>query len=69
MVARIIRDQFRARASALNVTRAPDLQTPNGCATVLHFEGDQYGNYEAVAYIDEKQAVIMLVTSDVRTGN
>lgn len=55
--------QFQARAPGLKVTRARDLPTSERTASVRHFEGDEHGNFEAVAYIDEPKAMIMLVLS------
>jgi hypothetical protein len=53
--------QFRARAPQLKVTAREDLATGSGKAVVWQFEGDEHGNFEAVAYIDEKEAIVMLV--------
>ncbi|HEX6160622.1 MAG TPA: hypothetical protein VF111_10680 [Thermoanaerobaculia bacterium] len=55
--------QFRKRSAKLRVTVAKDIRTKSGTSTVRRFEGDVYGNYEAVAYIDEKKTVVMLVLS------
>jgi hypothetical protein len=53
--------QFRARAPQLKVTAGHDLATGSGKAVVRLFEGDEHGNFEAVAYIDEKSTIVMLV--------
>jgi hypothetical protein len=55
--------QFRKRAPGLSVTVLPDIKAKEITATVRRFEGDEHGNFEAVAYIDEKQTIIMLVLS------
>lgn len=45
----------------LRVTDAPKLPTAGKPkATVKHFSGDANGNWEAVAYIDEKSSVVVL---------
>jgi len=53
--------EFKKRAPALSVTPAPDIKTKQGRAVVRRFEGDEYGNYEAVAYFDEKLTIVMFV--------
>lgn len=55
--------QFRQRAPKLKMTAREDLPTRSGKAVVWQFEGDEHGNFEAVAYIDEKTAIVMLVLS------
>ena len=51
--------QFRAKSARVKVTELPDI----GTARVRRFEGDQYGNHEAVAYIDAGKVIVMLVLS------
>jgi len=51
--------QFKSRAPHMRVTSAPNIRG----AEVRHFIGDEYGNHEAVAYIDEELIVVMLVLS------
>ena len=55
--------QFGKRAPGLSVTTLPDIMTKKSTATVRRFEGDEHGNFEAVAYIEEKKTIIMLVMS------
>jgi len=54
---------FKKRSPALSVTPAADLKTKEGKAIVRRFEGDQHGNFEAVAYLDEEFTIVMLVLS------
>lgn len=54
-------DQFRRKSPRLLVAPARSIAVNGRTAEVLTFEGDQYGNYEAVAYIDEQYTVVMLV--------
>ena len=60
--------QFRKHSPTLEVTEPSSIPTRKGTALVRRFTGDQHGNYEAVAYIDEEQTIIMLVLSS-RTKN
>jgi hypothetical protein len=55
--------QFRKHSATLEVTEPASVPTSKGTAVVRRFTGDQHGNYEAVAYIDEEQTIIMLVLS------
>lgn len=57
-------EQFRRRAPNVSVTPSTAIKTGDDrTAVVRKFEGDQYGNFEAVAYIDEKTVVVLLVLS------
>jgi hypothetical protein len=57
-------EQFKRRAPGLAVTALPELKTGDDKqATVRRFQGDEHGNHEAVAYIDEKNTIVMLVLS------
>jgi hypothetical protein len=60
--------QFTKKSSALRVASAPTLMAHGRKAEVLTFEGDQFGNYEAVAYIDEEHTVVMLVMTSHTKG-
>ena len=62
--------RFRERAPKLVVKRAKDLTTKDKKkAVVRHFSGDAWGNSEAVAYIDEKKVIVILVmTSKTKKG-
>ena len=53
--------QFRAKAPKLSVTELPALATRNGKSVVKKFAGDQFNNFEAVAYIDAPKVIVMLV--------
>jgi hypothetical protein len=55
--------QFRKQPANLEVTEPARIPTRKGTSLVRRFTGDEHGNYEAVAYIDEKQTIIMLVMS------
>ena len=52
--------RVRTPRPGLGSGRGLGLDSPS---TIRHFEGDEHGNFEAVAYIDEKQAIAMLVLS------
>lgn len=56
-------EQFRKRAPGLKVTSLPGIETGTGTASIRRFEGDEHGNYEAVAYIEEKNTTVMLILS------
>jgi len=51
--------QFKSRAPDIRITSAASIRG----AAVRHFMPDEYGNHEAVAYIDEEFIVVMLVLS------
>ena len=55
--------QFRKRAPGLDVTPPVSMKTSTGTASVRLFKGDEHVNHEAVAYIDEKHTIVMLVLS------
>jgi len=55
---------FRGRSPQIQVKEGPSIKTKDGrVAVVRYFSGDQSGNYEAVAYIAEKKAMIVLALS------
>ena len=55
---------FRDRSPQIRVEERSPIKTKDGrLAVVRHFSGDQYGNHEAVAYIAEKRAFIVLALS------
>jgi hypothetical protein len=54
---------FKKHSSRLSVMPVDDIKTGTGVAVVRLFEGDQFGNFEAIAYIDEKFTIVMLVLS------
>jgi hypothetical protein len=62
--------RFRERAPQLVVKRAKDLTTRDEKkAVVRYFSGDAWGSFEAVAYLDEKKVIVILVmTSKTRKG-
>lgn len=60
--------QFRKKSPALRVASAPPAMAHGHKAEILTFEGDQFGNYEAVAYIDEEFTVVMLVLTSRTKG-
>jgi hypothetical protein len=62
--------QFKKASPNLVVKDAPSLPTArNKKAVVKHFSNDAYGNFEAVAYIDEPGALVMVVlTSKTKAG-
>jgi|ERR1700722_8720635 len=52
---------FRDRSPQIQVKEGPPIKTQDGrIALVRYFSGDQSGNHEAVAYIAEKRAIIVL---------
>ena len=54
--------RFKANSPNLNVIdAAPLLTRDNKKCIVKYFSGDIHGNYEAVAYIDERKVVVMIV--------
>jgi hypothetical protein len=57
-------ETFRSRSPQIQVKEGPSIKTEDGrVAVVRYFSGDQSGNYEAVAYIAEKRAIIVLALS------
>lgn len=61
--------RFLEGAPKLRVTAPTELAAGTSKALIRRFEGDQHGNYEAVAYIDEKLTIVMLVlTSRTQKG-
>jgi hypothetical protein len=55
---------FRGRSPQIQVKEGPPIKTKDGrVALMRYFSGDQSGNYEAVAYIAEKKAIIVLALS------
>lgn len=53
---------FKQKSEKLKVVVAPELPTrKEKKAAVRYFEGDQFNNFEAVAYLDEGKVVVMLV--------
>ena len=56
--------EFKKHSSSLKIKTAPKIITGDKKkAIVKYFSGDQYGNYEAIAYIDERNIVVMIVLS------
>jgi hypothetical protein len=53
--------QFRAKSATLRVTDMPLVAGTRADVVVKRFEGDENQNFEAVAYIDEKSIVAMLI--------
>lgn len=53
--------QFAERAPHLKAKEVASIKAQTATATVVWFEGDQHGNFEAVAYFDEKHTIVMLV--------
>lgn len=54
--------RFRANAPDLTVSQADDLETSdNNQAKVRIFSGEASGNFEAVAYVDGKKVIVILV--------
>jgi surface antigen len=74
VAARDIAD-FRKKSPTLKVTDAAPLPTGDQVAghpkraIVKYFSGDDFGNSEAVAYIDESKVVVMLVLSSRKETN
>lgn len=57
-------ETFRGRSPQIQVKEESPIRTKDGrVAVVRYFSGDQSGNYEAVAYIAEKKAIIVLALS------
>ncbi len=60
---------FKANSAKLNVETADEIITAKDArgkerkAEVRYFTGDQFGNYEAVAYIDQDKSVVSIVLS------
>jgi hypothetical protein len=55
---------FRSRAPQIQIKEGPSIKTKDGrIALVRYFSGDQSGNHEAVAYVAEKRAIIVLALS------
>ncbi len=55
---------FRGRSPQIQVKEGSSIKTKDGrVALVRYFSGDQSGNHEAVAYIAEKRAIIVLALS------
>lgn len=55
---------FRGRAPQIQVKEGSPIKTKDGrIALIRYFSGDQSGNHEAVAYIAEKKAFIVLALS------
>jgi hypothetical protein len=55
---------FRDRSPQIRVEERSPIKTKDGrLAVVRYFSGDQFGNHEAVAYIAEKRAFIVLALS------
>jgi hypothetical protein len=55
---------FRDRSPQIQVKEEPPIKTKDGrIALVRYFSGDRSGNHEAVAYIGEKSAIIVLALS------
>lgn len=56
--------RFRARSPAIVVEGAASMPTgDHKQAVVRSFRGDPYGSHEAVAYIDERTVIVLLVLS------
>jgi hypothetical protein len=56
--------EFQKRSEHLKVVEAASLPTrKDKKAIVRYFDGDTFGNSEAVAYLDEGKVVVMLVLS------
>ena len=56
--------RFRRDNPTVTVIEAAPIQTKGeGAATVRHYSGDRWGNFEAVAYIDTKGPVAVVVLS------
>jgi hypothetical protein len=53
--------KFKAKAPNLSLTELPTIAMHTGSAIVKKFAGDQFNNFEAVAYIDAPNVVAMLV--------
>jgi hypothetical protein len=61
--------EFKKKSEKLKVVEAASLPTrKDKKAVVRYFEGDTFGNSEAIAYLDEGKVVVMLVLS-ARTKN
>ena len=60
---RFIVQNFKDNGSPnYKATRQPSTKLPNGYKAEIYFyEGDQWGNFEAVAYFDEKETINFLV--------
>jgi hypothetical protein len=57
-------ETFRSRSPQIRVKEGPSIKTKDGrVAVVRYFLGDRSGNYEAVAYITEKRAFVVLALS------
>ncbi len=57
-------DRFRERGHTdVRATPVGTIEFKDGQAAVYHFTGDQYGNYEAVAYIDASRTIQFIVLS------
>ena len=60
-------DEYKKRSAELKVTDAEpiltagDVRVKDKKAVIKYFTGDENGNHEAVAYIDEGKVVVMLV--------
>ncbi len=53
--------RFRTESPRLVVRSAPTMRTGDGKpAAVKHFSGDRFGNWEAVAYVDEAKVVAVI---------
>lgn len=58
---------FKAKSDKLQVTKADAITTAKGAngkerkAEVRYFTGDQFGNYESIAYIEEGKAIISFI--------
>ena len=56
--------EFKKKSDKLKVVEAASLPTrKDHKAVVRYFEGDTFGNSEAIAYLDEAKVVVMLVLS------
>lgn len=55
---------FRGRSPEIQVNEGSPIKTKDGrTALVRYFSGDQSGNHEAVAYVAEKRAIVVLALS------
>ncbi len=53
--------RFKKNSPGIKIIDAGEVKADGKRAVVRKFTGDKWGNYEAVAYIDESKVIVMLV--------